>query len=223
MNSTLKLIYAALFTFVIALYVMFFMADMPNKEYLLLATLFGAYMAMNIGANDVANNVGPAVGSGALTMFWAIIIAAVFEFLGAILAGGNVVGTIKKGIISIDAFSGHPMLFVEAMSAALLAAALWLNLATWLKAPVSTTHSIVGGVMGAGIAAGGFGIVSWGTMGAISASWVISPLLEVSSQRSYSISSNQRYFIKMTRSQLQKWSYPGSLRAWSPFLRGICY
>ncbi|MBN2767481.1 MAG: inorganic phosphate transporter [Campylobacterales bacterium] len=176
MNSTLKLFFAAFFILIVALYVEFFMGDIANKEYLILASLFGAYMAMNIGANDVANNVGPAVGSGALTMFWAIIIAAIFEFLGAILAGGNVVGTIKNGIISIDAFSGNPMIFIEAMSAALLAAALWLNLATWLKAPVSTTHSIVGGVMGAGIVAGGFGIVSWSTMGAIVASWVISPL-----------------------------------------------
>jgi len=134
-------------------------------------------MAMNIGANDVANNVGPAVGSKALTMMGAIIIAAIFESAGALIAGGDVTGTIKKGIIDPMAFA-HPDHFVWAMTAALLAAALWLNLATYLKAPVSTTHSIVGGVMGGGIAAAGtFGIVAWGTMGKIAASWVISPIL----------------------------------------------
>jgi PiT family inorganic phosphate transporter len=149
----------------------------PNNPFLAIAALFGAYMAMNIGANDVANNVGPAVGSKALTLFGAILIAAVFESSGALIAGGDVTGTIKKGIIDPSAFS-PPEYFVWAMTAALLAAALWLNLATYLKAPVSTTHSIVGGVMGGGIAAAGsFAIVDWGTMGKIAASWVISPIL----------------------------------------------
>jgi PiT family inorganic phosphate transporter len=149
----------------------------PGNPFLAVAAVFGAYMAMNIGANDVANNVGPAVGSKALTMMGAILIAAVFESAGALIAGGDVTGTIKKGIIDPAAFA-HPEYFVWAMTAALLAAALWLNLATWLKAPVSTTHSIVGGVMGGGIAAAGtFAIVHWGTMGKIAASWVISPVL----------------------------------------------
>jgi PiT family inorganic phosphate transporter len=149
----------------------------PNNIFLAIAALFGAYMAMNIGANDVANNVGPAVGSKALTMGGAIMIAVVFEAGGALIAGGDVVKTIKKGIIDISAFGGNTDTFIWAMMAALLAAALWLNLATAFKAPVSTTHSIVGGVMGAGIAAAGFSIVNWGTMGKIAASWVISPLL----------------------------------------------
>ena len=149
----------------------------PGNPFLAIAALFGAYMAMNIGANDVANNVGPAVGSKALTMMGAILIAAIFESAGALIAGADVTGTIKKGIIDPHAFA-HPEYFVWAMTAALLAAALWLNLATYLKAPVSTTHSIVGGVMGGGIAAAGsFSIVSWGTMGKIAASWVISPIL----------------------------------------------
>ena len=148
----------------------------PGNPFLAIAALFGAYMAMNIGANDVANNVGPAVGSKALTMFGAIIIAAIFESAGALIAGADVTGTIKKGIIEPSAFA-NPQYFVWAMTAALLAAALWLNLATWLKAPVSTTHSIVGGVMGGGIAAAGsFGIVNWPTMGKIVASWIISPI-----------------------------------------------
>ncbi len=148
-----------------------------NNMFLAIAALIGAYMAMNIGANDVANNVGPAVGSKALTMTTAIIIAAIFEASGALIAGGDVVETIKKGIIDISAFGGNADPFIWAMMAALLAAALWLNFATAMKAPVSTTHSIVGGVMGAGIAAAGFGIVSWVTMGKIAASWIISPLL----------------------------------------------
>ncbi len=149
----------------------------PNNLFLAIAALFGAYMAMNIGANDVANNVGPAVGSKALTMGGAIVIAAIFEAAGALIAGGEVVNTIKKGIIDISAFGNHTESFIWAMMAALLSAALWLNFATYFKAPVSTTHSIVGGVMGAGIAAAGFGIVAWGTMGKIAISWVISPIL----------------------------------------------
>lgn len=149
----------------------------PNSLFLAVASVFGAYMAMNIGANDVANNVGPAVGSRAMTMGWAIIIAMVFEASGAIIAGGEVVSTIKKGIVDINGFGTDTESFIWAMMAALLAAALWLNLATFANAPVSTTHSIVGGVMGAGIAAAGFSIVDWGTMGAIASSWVISPVI----------------------------------------------
>ncbi len=148
-----------------------------NNMFLAVAAVFGGYMAMNIGANDVANNVGPAVGSRALTMTGAIMIAMVFEAGGAFIAGGEVVSTIKKGIIDINAFGSDTNSFLWAMMAALLAAALWLNLATMARAPVSTTHSIVGGVMGAGIAAAGFNIVDWGTMAKIASSWVISPVI----------------------------------------------
>lgn len=151
--------------------------DIPNHIFLAVAAVFGGYMAMNIGANDVANNVGPAVGSKALTMTGAIIIAMVFEASGAFIAGGEVVSTIKKGIINIESFGDDTDSFLWAMMAALMAAALWLNLATMARAPVSTTHSIVGGVMGAGIAASGFGIVDWGTMAKIASSWVISPVI----------------------------------------------
>jgi len=177
MNNTLKMLLGAGFAVAVAFYANSIIGQASHGGFLVLAAVFGAYMAMNIGANDVANNVGPAVGSGALTIGGAIIIASIFEASGALIAGGDVVGTIKKGIIDPAAFGNDPMIFVYAMSAALLAAALWLNLATWLKAPVSTTHSIVGGVLGGGIAAGGFAIVSWGTMGKIAASWVISPVL----------------------------------------------
>ena len=165
--------------FMIAVLTFSFLSNggIPNNMFLAVAALIGAYMAMNIGANDVANNVGPAVGSKALTLTTAIIIAAIFEAAGALIAGGEVVKTIKKGIIDISAFGGNADPFIWAMMAALLAAALWLNFATMMKAPVSTTHSIVGGVMGAGIAAAGFSIVSWSTMVKIAASWIISPLL----------------------------------------------
>lgn len=142
---------------------------------LITAAIIGGYMALNIGANDVANNVGPAVGSKAMTLGTAIVIAAVFEAAGAIIAGGEVVSTVKSGIID-PASVAEPMIFVWVMIGALLGAAIWLNVATWLGAPVSTTHSIVGGVMGAGIAAAGTSVVNWPVMGAIVASWVISPV-----------------------------------------------
>lgn len=142
---------------------------------LVVAAGIGIYMAMNIGANDVANNVGPAVGAKAMSMITAIAIAATFEAAGAIIAGGDVVGTIKSGIID-PAQIGDSRTFVWLMMAALLAGALWLNIATIMGAPVSTTHSIVGGVLGAGIAAAGTGIANWTTVGQIVASWLISPL-----------------------------------------------
>lgn len=140
------------------------------------AAAFGAYMAINIGANDVANNMGPAVGANALTMGGAIVIAALFESAGALLAGGDVVSTISKGIIDPQVVATSEI-FIWAMMAALISSALWVNLATWIGAPVSTTHSVVGGVMGAGIAAAGFAAVNWATMSKIAASWVISPVL----------------------------------------------
>ena len=143
---------------------------------LVIAAMIGGYMAMNIGANDVANNVGPAVGSHAITLTGAILIAAIFEAGGALIAGGDVVGTIKKGIIDPDLIADRDI-FIWLMIAALLAAAIWLNFATAVGAPVSTTHSIVGGVLGAGIAAAGWGIADWHQVGMIAASWVISPLL----------------------------------------------
>ncbi|SFR47139.1 inorganic phosphate transporter, PiT family [Marinobacter gudaonensis] len=153
-----------------------FSQGMPNAMLLMAAAVIGGYMAINIGANDVANNVGPAVGSGALSLGAAVILAAIFEAGGALIAGGDVVSTIKGGIIDPSSL-GDSRSFVWLMTAALLAGALWLNLATWMGAPVSTTHSIVGGVLGAGIAAGGWGIADWAVMGKIAASWVISPVL----------------------------------------------
>ncbi|MCF8466127.1 MAG: inorganic phosphate transporter [Sneathiella sp.] len=147
-----------------------------HSTLIIIAAIIGGYMALNIGANDVANNVGPAVGSRALTMLGALVIAAIFEAAGAILAGGDVVNTIQKGIIN-PALMQSSEIFIWAMMSALFAAALWVNVATWVGAPVSTTHAVVGGVMGAGIAAEGFAVVNWDTMSAIAASWVISPIM----------------------------------------------
>ena len=143
---------------------------------LVVAAMIGGYMALNIGANDVANNVGPAVGSKALTLTGAIILAAIFESAGALIAGGEVVTTIKSGIID-PKLIGDTDTFIWLMMAALLAGAIWLNIATAFGAPVSTTHSIVGGVLGAGIAAAGWQIANWEQMAAIAASWVISPVI----------------------------------------------
>ncbi|WP_187647141.1 inorganic phosphate transporter [Nitrosophilus labii] len=171
-----RIFIALLFILGVMIYVSIYSSGIENRTLLIIAAIFGGYMAMNIGANDVANNVGPAVGSGAISLMGAIIIAAIFEAAGALIAGGDVVGTIKKGIIDPNLIA-NTQTFIWLMLAALLAAAIWLNLATAIGAPVSTTHSIVGGVMGAGIAAAGFSIVSWGTMGKIAASWIISPVL----------------------------------------------
>ncbi len=172
-------LFRALFAFTFILLVVYFVSAfiMPDSgnRILITAAAFGAYMALNIGANDVANNVGPAVGSKAVSLLGAIVIAAVFESAGALLAGGDVVSTIKKGIIDPSTITDTNT-FIWLMMAALLAAAIWLNIATALNAPVSTTHSIVGGVLGAGIAAGGFGVANWPVFGKIAASWVISPL-----------------------------------------------
>ena len=174
--SFAKLSLAMLFIVVVFLWSYTSHGNVPNNTFLIIGAIFGAYMAMNIGANDVANNVGPAVGSKAITMTWAIILAAIFEALGSFIAGGEVVKTIKDGIID-PALIANPEIFIWAMTAALLSGALWLNFATSIGAPVSTTHSIVGGVMGSGIAAAGFSIVDWNMVGTIVASWIISPLL----------------------------------------------
>ena len=167
---------AFLFIILAAIASSIFFAGATTSWVVIAAAAVGAYMAVNIGANDVANNMGPAVGANALTMGGAIAIAAVCETAGALLAGGDVVSTISKGIINPESVAGHDV-FIWAMMAALISSALWVNLATFSGAPVSTTHSIVGGVMGAGIAAAGFSAVNWPTMGSIAASWIISPVL----------------------------------------------
>ncbi|PTM98355.1 inorganic phosphate transporter [Mycoplana dimorpha] len=149
--------------------------DRPGAAVIIAAAALAAYMALNIGANDVANNVSPAVGSRALTMAAALAIAAVFETMGAMLAGGNVVATIAERLVVTPSMA--PETLVLAMVTALLSAAVWINVATWLGAPVSTTHAIVGAVTGAAVAAAGANAVDWKLMSGIATSWVLSPLL----------------------------------------------
>ena len=183
-----------------------------NTVVVVIAAGLGAYMALNIGANDVANNMGPAVGANALTMGGAIAIAAIFESAGALLAGGDVVSTIAKGIVAPESMHTAAV-FIWAMLAALFSAALWVNLATWIGAPVSTTHSVVGGVMGAGIAAAGFAAVNWPTMYKIAASWVISPVL------GGAVAALFLWFIKSRI--VYKDNKIAAARRWVPFLVGI--
>jgi len=144
--------------------------------YIVLAALFGIFMAWGIGANDVANAMATSVGSRALTIRQAILVAAVFEFLGAVLAGGAVTSTIRKGIVDSSLLAGTPELLVYGMLAALLAAATWLLIASHNGWPVSTTHSIVGAIVGFAAVGIGFDAVQWSKVGTIVLSWVVSPL-----------------------------------------------
>jgi len=145
-------------------------------ELVVLAIVIGLYMAWNIGANDVANSMADAVGSKAITVFWAVILAGICEFCGAVLVGSHVTDTVRKGIIDTQAFSHDPRILAHGMICAMLAAALWLNIASCFGMPVSTTHSIVGAIVGFGILQAGFSNVHWAKIGQIVASWFISPV-----------------------------------------------
>ena len=177
---------------------------------LTVASLGGLYMAWTIGANDVANAMGTSVGSGALTLRGAIVVAAIFEFGGAMLVGGSVTNTIRKGIVDLQAVGSDPMVMAVGMTCCLLAAALWLNLATYAGWPVSTTHSIVGAVVGFGVAGGGMSAVDWGTIGNIAASWVVSPLM--GGLLGYAV------FILIQRTILNSDEPLTALRRWGPVL-----
>lgn len=144
--------------------------------YLGLAALFGVFMAWGIGANDVANAMATSVGSKALTIRQAILVAAVFEFAGAVLAGGEVTSTIRKGIVDASLLSDTPELLVYGMLSALLAAGIWLFVASHKGWPVSTTHSIVGAIVGFAAVGIGINAVKWAKVGTIVMSWVASPL-----------------------------------------------
>ena len=144
---------------------------------MIVAAIAGLYMAWAIGANDVANAMGTSVGSGTLTLKQAVIVAAIFEFAGAVIAGSSVTKTVRKGIIDPAIFEGTPEILVFGMIAALLAAAVWLSIATRFGWPVSTTHSIVGAIVGFAVVAAGASSVEWGKVLKIVASWVVSPLL----------------------------------------------
>jgi len=145
--------------------------------FMVMAIIFGAYMAWGIGANDVANAMGTPVGSGAITVKQAIIIAAIFEFAGAFIAGGQVTKTIRKGIIDPSSIAGNPELLVYGMLAAMLAAAIWLMVASTRGWPVSTTHTIIGAIVGFAVVGLGMDAVNWGKIGSIVASWLVSPLI----------------------------------------------
>ncbi|MCZ6809440.1 MAG: inorganic phosphate transporter [Proteobacteria bacterium] len=145
--------------------------------YVVLAAIFGVFMAWGIGANDVANAMATSVGAKALTIKQAIFVAAVFEFLGAVLAGGEVTSTIRKGIIDASLLSGTPETLIYGMLASLLAAGTWLLIASRNGWPVSTTHSIVGAIVGFAAVGVGIDAVRWDKVGTIVMSWVVSPLI----------------------------------------------
>jgi inorganic phosphate transporter, PiT family len=144
--------------------------------YLTLAAAFGLFMAWGIGANDVANAMATSIGSGALTIRQALIVAAIFEFGGAVLAGGEVTSTIRRGIVDSSYVVGQPELLIYGMLASLLAAGTWLLVASRMGWPVSTTHSIVGAIVGFAVIALGVNAVEWSQVSTIVASWIISPL-----------------------------------------------
>ncbi|HBN27069.1 MAG TPA: phosphate permease [Desulfobacteraceae bacterium] len=151
-----------------------------SPEYYVLITgyIFGFYMAWNIGANDVANSMASAVGAKALTIRQAVFVAGILNIVGATFIGSHVTNTIRKGIVSTSILTDPRLALIGALSA-LLAAALWVSFATWKSLPVSTTHSIVGSMIGFGIMAGGFSVINWGKLAAVIISWIISPLISM--------------------------------------------
>ena len=152
---------------------------MPQELYVLIfGYIFGFYMAWNIGANDVANSMAPVVGAKAVTIRQAVFIAVILNVVGAVFIGSHVTNTIRKGIVSTDILADPHLVLIGALSA-MLAASLWVNFATWKSLPVSTTHSIVGAMIGFGIVAGGSSVINWIKLGAVVMSWIISPLFSL--------------------------------------------
>jgi len=152
---------------------------MPQEYYILIiGYIFGFYMAWNIGANDVANSMASSVGANAITIRQAIFLAGILNIIGAVFIGSHVTNTIRKGIVSTDIMADPHVALIGALSA-LLAAAIWVSFATWKSLPVSTTHSIVGAMLGFGIMAGGFAAINWGKLFAVVLSWIISPLFSI--------------------------------------------
>jgi len=183
--------------------------------FIILACVFGFFMAWGVGANDVANAMGTSVGSKAITIKQAILIAVVFEFLGAWLAGGEVTNTIRKGIIDPELLQEDPQLLVYGMLAALLAAGTWLLVASMKGWPVSTTHSIVGAIVGFAVAGLGASTVDWGAVTKIAASWVVSPLL------GGLIAAGVLWFIKSRI--IYRDDKIAAARLWVPVLVGIMF
>ena len=180
---------------------------------LAIAALVGLYVAANIGANDLANAMGTSVGSGALTIRRAVIISIVANLLGAVLAGGHVTNTISKGMINPDLLAGAPDKLMLGMFAALLASGIWVHLATVLGMPVSTTHSIVGAVVGFGMLSVGVGAISWGKIITIAISWIVSPL-------SGAIIAGGIYYL--IRKKVLRADAPEAVaQRWAPYLIGV--
>ncbi|WP_117190865.1 inorganic phosphate transporter [Rhizobium terrae] len=203
---------ALLFIILAAIFAASYVTGRPGAVVVIAASGLAAYMAMNIGANDVTNNIGAAVGARAMTMAFGLGLAAVFEVAGAVIAGRGVANTIANGIMQ-SGMIASPDVLIWAMMAALLSAAVLINVATWLGAPISTTHSIVGGVMGAGIAAAGLSAVNWGMVAGITASWVFSPILGAV------IAAGFLFFIKETI--IYREDKIASAKTWVPVLIGV--
>ena len=187
-SANLKLINAAFAAMLVGMVGYFIYWGLGYTHYnnpilFIIATMFGVFMAFNVGGNDIANSFGTSVGSGTLTIPQALLIAAVFEVSGAVIAGGEVTDTIRKGIVDLNGLDLQPMQFVFIMMSALLAAALWLLFASRKGLPVSTTHAIIGGIVGSALCmafmhkidAGT--LIQWGKLGEIALSWVLSPML----------------------------------------------
>jgi PiT family inorganic phosphate transporter len=191
---------ALFFLIIVAYSSHLFVNDFGEGELIVLTALLCGYMALNLGANDAGNNIGPLVGSAVISLSGAVIIAALFEFSGAFLAGSEVISTIKHGIVEQQQL-GSSREIVLVMISALLASALWLNIATATGTPVSTTHTIVGAVLGAGITIGGVAVVNWQMLGTITISWFLSPLLGsvIAASLLYLIKRNITYQTDMSR------------------------
>lgn len=202
MNKRLNLFFG-LILLIATIYFMFWGFDFiknANKTIFIISVFFGLFMAFNIGGNDVANSFGTSVGAGTLTMVQALLIAAIFEVSGAVLAGSEVTSTIKNDIVNLNKIALMPLDFVYIMMSALISAAIWLLFASKKGLPVSTTHAIVGGIIGASMAIGVmiktddlFSIIKWSEILKIAASWVISPLLGCAS--SYVVYKNIKKYI----------------------------
>ncbi|MEX0300676.1 MAG: inorganic phosphate transporter, partial [Kordiimonas sp.] len=167
---------SVVFLVAVLLYAGFHEGTVGTGAFVVAAAVVAACMVMHLGASDLANNIGPAVGARVFTATGALLIAIAFEIAGLVIAGGDVISTIHNGIIG-PAVIADQMTVICIMMSALIAAALWHNLATWIGAPVSAAHSIVGGAVGAGIAAAGASSLAWGTLGTLAVSWLISPVL----------------------------------------------
>jgi len=179
----------------------------PDQILLVLVLISGFYMAWSIGANDVANAMGTSVGSGALTLRSALVLAAVFEFCGAFFFGSRVTETVQSGILLPDLFIHDPHLYVYGMLAALLSAGAWLQVASYFGWPVSTTHAIIGAIVGFGIMIGGVETIHWSGVTMIVASWVVSPLLGgLAAYYLFTLVKERIFLSSAPLEQAKKWS-----------------